>query len=880
MRPEHWLFTIPLRLRSLFRWAQADQELDDELRDHLERKTEEYVAQGMTQEQAHCRARLDLGGIEQAKEKCREARRVNWIQDLIQDLRYGLRTLRKSLGFAAAAVLILGLGIGANTAVFSVVNAVLLKPLPYREPGRIVTLSNVVRTPAGANALAKLISLPDFQDWHDQSTVFDAMAYYGTRRVSVTVGTSAEYARLTRVTREFFRVFEVQPFAGRLFTADEEKVGAGAVLVSSPYARQHFVEPSRALGQVLRVLDRPWTVVGVLPQAFDFPDGTDIWFPATAVATPSVTQRTANNNRAIGRLKRDVTLPEASAEMTSIARRLEQAYPLSNSGKGVALTPLLDDTVGDTGAMLYLLLGAVGLVLLIACANVATLLLAKATGRAHEIAIRAALGASRARIVRQLLVEGLVLAIIAGVVGLVVAVWGTRALVAIAPAGVPRLAQAGVDGTVLTFTLCVCTLVSVLFALPPALHVSQVDTNDSLQASAGRTVVGGRGRKVRDALVIAEIALTVVVLTGGGLLVRSLLALQHVSLGFRPEHVLAMEATPQNRQRSKALFTGLLSDVSVLPGVVAVGAINAPPGNVDSTSAYWIDHLPKELNFATAPPTVMSVVAPGTFNALGIPLRRGRDFREGDTADAPRAAIINESLARQAFGHDDPLGRVIFCAFDSLEPMTIVGVVGDVRQYGPAREASPECYLPYLQHDFNNGTLSIVVRTSGDPGLLADTMRQKAHERSPDVSVKATTMEVLVGEHFAAPRFRAILVALFGAVALSLALAGIYGVMAYAVGQRSNEFGLRIALGASTGSVLRLVLGQGLALACIGLALGLAASIAGTRLLKSMLFQVQPNDPATFVAVATLLTVVALLACYMPARRATRVDPMVALRYE
>jgi putative ABC transport system permease protein len=372
----------------------------------------------------------------------------------------------------------------------------------------------------------------------------------------------------------------------------------------------------------------------------------------------------------------------------------------------------------------------------------------------------------------------------------------------------------------------------------------------------------------------------VVLLTGGGLLVRSLLALQQVSLGFRPEHVLAMETTPQNRQRSWALFTGLLSDVSVLPGVVAVGAINAPPGNVDSTSTYWIDHLPKELNLLTGPSTVMSVVAPGTFNALGIPLRRGRDFREGDTADAPRAAIINETLARQAFRHDDPLGHVIFCAFDSLEPMTIVGVVGDVRQYGPAVEASPECYLPYLQHGFNNATLSIVVRTSGDPGLLADTMRQKAHERSPDVSVKATTMEVLVGEHFAAPRFRAILVALFGAVALSLALAGIYGVMAYTVAQRSREIGLRMALGATAQNVVWMMLRRGIQIVAVGLLIGLVGAAASARLLRTMLFQVRPNDPLVYLAVAVLLGLVALVASYVPARRASKIDPLVALRQE
>lgn len=799
------------------------------------------------------------------------------IDALRQDFGYAWRGLRRSPGFSLLCIGILAVGIGANTAVFSVVNAVVLKPLPYPEPQRIVTLSNV-RTSVARDALAKLISVPDFQDWHDQSTVFDAMAYYGTRRVSVRVGASAEYARLTRVTREFFRVFDVQPVAGRPFTADEDKVGAGVVLISSAYARRYFTEPSRAVGQVLRIFDRPWIILGVLPDPFDFPDGTDIWFPATSIASPSVTNRSSNNNRAIGRLKPGITLPEARAEMTAIAKRLEQAYPQSNSGKGIALTPLLDDAVGDTGATLYLLLGAVGVVLLIACANVATLLLARATGRAPEIAVRVALGAGRFRIVRQLLVEGLVLAISGGFVGLVLALWGTRALVAIAPADVPRLAQAGVDTTVLSFTLCVCTVVSVLFALPPALQASQVDTDNSLQAFAGRTVVGGRGRRLRDALVVAEIALTVVLLAGGGLLVRSFIALHDVSLGFRPEHVLTMEATSQNTQRAKAFFAGLLTDVSVLPGVIAVGAVSAPPGHVDSTSTYWIDHLPKELDVAAGPPAVMSVVAPGTFNALGIPLRRGRDFREGDTAGAPRAAVINESLARQAFGNGDPLGRVIFCAWDSLEPMTIVGVVGDVRQYGPAHEASPECYLPYQQHDFNNATLSLVVRTAGDPRLLAETLRQKAHERSPDVSVKVTTMDVLVGEHFAAPRFRAILVALFGTVALTLALAGIYGVMAYTVAQKSREIGLRMALGATAQDVLWMVLRRGIQIVAVGLVIGLVGAASMTRLLTAMLFETKPNDGITYASVVALLAVMSTLAVYLPARRSSKIEPLIALR--
>ena len=862
----------------VLRRDRFEDAMADEMRTHLEMRIEDLVSAGTPRSRAERQALIEFGSIEGAKEDCREARGASFIDSLHQDVRYVLRGFHRSPGFALLCIGIMALGIGANTAVFSVVNAVLLKPLPYRDPDRIVTLSYTMNRAITLNALKKQIAVPDFRDWHDQSTVFEAMAYYGTRRASVMSGPAAEYARVTRPSPEFFPVLGVQPIVGRLFTPDEEKVGGGAAVVSSSYARQHFGEPSQAVGQTLRFFNRSVPIVGVLPQGFTFPEGTDIWFPATAVADPSATIRTANNYRAIGRLKHEVTLQRAGAETASIARRLEQAYPQSNSGKGIALTPLLDDTVGDAGTMLYFLLGAVGLVLLIACANVATLLLAKATGRAHEMAIRAALGAKRSRIIRQLLVEGLVQAVIAGGVGLVVAVWGTRALVAIAPGSVPRLADAGVDGRVLAFTLLVSTAVTVLFALPPALHLSRIDANGPLQAAAGRTVMGGRGGRLRDALAIAEIALTVVLLAAGGLLVRSLLALQHVSLGFSPEHVLAMEATVP-RQGANEFFTRLLADVSTLPGVVAAGATMAPPGRVDSDGSYYIDRLPKEMNMASAPHTVLSVVAPGTFTALGIPLRRGRDFQDGDTSEAPRTAIINDALVRQAFRDSDPLGRAIFCPWDSSDPMTIVGVVGDVRQYGPAHEASPECYLPYLQHA-STGTLSIVVRTSGDPGLLAEAMRQKARERSPEVSVKSTTMDILLADHFAAPRFRAILVALFGAVALSLALAGIYGVMAYTVAQRSREIGLRMALGATAGNVVWMMLRRGTQLVAVGLLVGLLGAAATTRLLTAMLFEIKPSDGITYVSVVALLGVMSTLAIYLPARRSSKIEALVALRTE
>jgi predicted permease len=418
--------------------------------------------------------------------------------------------------------------------------------------------------------------------------------------------------------------------------------------------------------------------------------------------------------------------------------------------------------------------------------------------------------------------------------------------------------------------------------LPPALHASRLDVHEPLRGGATRTVLGGRAGRLRESLVIAEIALTVVLLAGGGLLIKSLIALQRVSLGFHPEHVLVMETTlptggPEGR-KANAFFSGLLADVSVLPGVLAVGATMAPPGHVEAGGAYWIDHLPKGLNSPGARPMITSVMAPGTLAALGVPLTRGRDFREGDTRQTPGVAIINEALAREAFSGADPIGRTIYCAFDSTAPLTIIGVAGDVRQYGPAKAPAPECILSSLQHAFNNTTLSIVVRTSVDPASLADTMRRKARARAAEVSVRLTTMEALLDEHLATPRFRALLLGLFGAIALCLAITGVYGVMAYIVSQRASEMGLRVALGASPGDVLRLLLGRGLRLAAAGLGIGLLCAIAATRLLARLLFEVTPNDAMIYVFAIALLGSVSMLAIYIPARRSAKIDPLVALR--
>jgi predicted permease len=796
------------------------------------------------------------------------------------DLKYALRSLLKNPGFTVLAVIVMALGIGANTAVFSVVNAVLLRPLPYKNPERIVTVANLWKQ---TGRIGGTSSAPDFHDWHDQSTAFEAMADYAGWSTSVMVGNgAAEYAEAAQVSPEFFRVFGAEPVSGRLFTAEEWTKGASAV-VGQGYAQSHFGDISNALGQTLRIYEKPYTVVGVMPPGFDFPNKAQIWL---TMDNDSSEHRSANNFRVVGRLKAGVSIQEAQAQMTPIGDRLSKAYPDSNGNRNIAVTGMRDRLVKDVRTTLYLLLGAVGVVLLISCANMANLLLAKATSRTREIAIRAAVGAGRGRIIRQLITESVLLALVAGAAGLILAILGANALAAIAPSNVPRLADARlIDTWVLAFTLGISVVASLLFGLVPALTAARIDLNDALKLGGSKAVVGGGAGKLRSAIVVAEIALSVVLLAGAGLLIKSFFALNNVSLGYRTDHLLLMEAdvpssSLEDARRATRFYKDLFQDITQIPGVIAVGAAGVAPGRTGSNGGYYVDNRPEHSGIDLDRQALFSVVAPQTFSTLGVRVLRGRDFNETDQYDAPFTVIINETMAKKAFPGQDPLGHLLLCGLDSPMSMTIVGVVADMRNSGPAAPPGAEMFMPYEQHPRPSTNLTVLVRTNAEPVALSSVLRKKVQERSTEVPVKFSTMDALLAEDVAAPRFRTLLFLVFAGLAVCLAMAGVYGVMAYVVGQRLNEIGLRMALGASQGDVLRMVLKQGLALAGAGVVLGLAGAVAATRLLTSFLFEVKPGDPVTYLGVAVLLALVAMAASYLPARRATRIDPLAALRQE
>ena len=803
------------------------------------------------------------------------------MDNLWQDVRYGIRTLLRQPGFAATAILTLALGIGATTAIFSVVNAVVLRPLPFPDPDRIVVVTN---TNLKTGARNTTVSGPDFRDWREQSRSFEALSYYTSGETSVTVNGASEYATATRITPGFFRVIGATANVGRLLTGEEEQPGGPlAAVITDKYWRRQFGADPRALGATITFGQRAYTIVGVTDARY--PAATDI-YSAELVAPPQES-RSAHNYRALARIGGTVSLAQAQAEMTGIAARLSQQYPVSNADKGVAVVPLQEVVVGDTRQTLFVLLAAVAFVLLIACANVANLLLARATARGRELVVRAAVGAGRMRLIRQMLTESVVLALFAATGGVIIARWGVSALLALAPADLPRLAEVTVDGTALAFALGISLLSSLIFGLAPAWHVSRVDLADGLRQGGKGSSLGMRGGWARKAFVVTEIALAVALVMGAGLLGRSLIALANVDMGFEAEKLVVLRtvvpvAGRPDFPRAIATYRGVLEELRATPGVVAASGVTSLPTAVRSNGGYWIQGGPgPEVLGMKSPQAVFNVITPDYFKTLQVPLVKGRDFNDGDRLEAPRVALVNEQLVKDAFPGVDPVGLTIRAGLDGLEPMTIIGIVKDIRTRGPARPVQAELFMPYEQHQGPATSLNIVIRTdAADPMTLGATAARQIRSRSPEVPVRVETMDMTMASATSAPRFRTMLLVVFAAVALLLAVAGVYGVMAYTVNQRVPEIGLRVALGASPSDVMQLVLREGALLVMIGLAVGALLSYAAVQFISGLLFGVSARDPLVFAAVSGLVAMAALFACLIPGRRALRVDPLIALRAE
>ncbi|HEU0175927.1 MAG TPA: ABC transporter permease [Blastocatellia bacterium] len=809
------------------------------------------------------------------------------MQTLWQDLQYGARMLLKKPGFTLIAVITLTLGIGANTAIFSVVNAVVLRPLPYRDPDRLVYVYRmqppVERSP---------VSIPAFLDFAAQQQVFESFAAHFGETFNLTDIDEAERVIGRRVTANFFALFGVSPARGRFFLpADDNADSARVAVISEGLWRRRFGGDDRVVGQTIKLNGEAHTVVGVAPPHFQFPRRVEIWTPARLVGRGG--DRTSNFLMMIGRLKDGVPKDQAQAQMNQIAAALARQYS-SHNKLSILISPMLEEQVRDIRTALWVLLGAVGFVLLIACANVANLLLARASARRKELAVRTALGASRFRIVRQLLTESVLLALLGGASGILLASWGVDLLVATAPANLPRVSEARIDMWALGFTLLISLMTGFVFGLAPAWQSSKAGLNEVLKEGARGAGVSLSQAWLRRALVIAEIALSLVLLVGASLLIGSLKRLAQVNPGFETNNLLTADinyprrpasAYPKgedgDRQRLQErgdFLRAIEQKVAALPGVQSVGVINDLPVTGDSASAgsFRIEGDPN-VNWANDPQAEWKSVTPNYFNAIGIPLLKGRAFGERDTSQSPATILINETLARRFFPGDDPIGKRLI-AFNS--PREVVGVVGDARQGALNLPPSPEIYFPNMQRAFGQ-QVSLVVRTSVDPASLSEAVRRAAQSVNPDAPVfRVRTMREVIAGSIAQERFNTTLMALFAVVAMLLAAIGLYGVMAFSVTQRTLEIGIRVALGAQSADVLRLVIRQGLRLVTLGVALGLMAALALTRLMKNLLFEVSATDPMTFAGVAALLALVALVACWIPARRATKVDPMIALRCE
>jgi putative ABC transport system permease protein len=883
------LYTFAMRLRSLFRRTDKDQKPDQERSVRVAQKTEQYIANRLAWQKARRMAPPEVERVVESTQMCRETRRMSWIRDFVQDLRYSVRMLRKSPGFASVAVTTLALGIGANTAIFSIVNAVLLQPFPYPDPNQLVLIFDV---PLNQPDALSGISYRDFTECREQNRVFSEMAGNSFHDLTLTGAGEPSIVNTADVTPQIFPLLGAKPLAGRTLLPEDGKEGAAPVaVVSENLWHSRFGSDPALIGQSITLDMRQFTVIGILPASFRYPDGgprQDVWISVAQdpLFGPRLSQPGSRVLAGIGRLKPGVSLAQAQAEMNTLGTRLANDFPAEDSGLTIRIEAYRQFVAGNMRSPLLVLLGAVGLVLLLACANIANLLLSRATSRAREIAVRIALGAGRARIVRQLMTESVLLGLLGGVAGVGLAVWGVWSLRPFLPSDVILINSIHVGGSVLVFALLLSLIAALAFGLAPALLATPSNLQANIKEGGERASQRG-GQQARSFLAVAEVALAMVLLVAGGLLIRSFALVTSVNPGFDPNNVTEAEVSlPQfeysTPQQWTAFSNELLERLHAQPGL-RDSALAAPlPMDRQGEAAFAFSIVgDAPLPPGKSPTADYATVSPDYFRMMRIPLLKGRFFSDQDSPSSPKVAIISETLVRRYFPNQDPLGRQMRFGFppNSNVSREVVGIVGDVRDVALSRKPGPMMYVPFAQAPLYGG--EVVVRSSLNASSVTAGIRQAVH--AIDKNLPVTDIESLndvLGKSISQERFRTFLLALFSAVALVLAAVGIFGVISYSASQRTHEIGIRIALGAERGDVLRLILGQGTKLAFFGLGIGVVAAFLLTRLMSSLLYSVSATDPVTFASVTMILLSVALVACYIPARRAMRVDPMVALRHE
>jgi predicted permease len=873
----------------LARRKKMERELEKELRFHLDEHVSNLIAQGNAPDIARRNARLALGGPEQVKEKCRDARGTRWLEDLVQDFQYALRTLRQRPGFAAIAILTLALGSGTTTVMFTVINSVLLKPLAYSEADRLVTLHG--KTDKYGEQWG--FSYPEFHDYQSTSRTLGSLAAWTYGGGTVTKPGEAEYLFGRQVSSGLFSVLGVPLLEGREFLPQEDQPGASPVAVISYSLRQRrFGGRPEAIGQQLVVDAKSYTIVGIAPAGFRLDGEADVYTPLGQSTEPRIQLRGAFFLHVLGRLQSNVTLAQAQTEMSVIARRLAVQYPENNQGRGMAVHPLRDEVVGDVRPTLWLLLGAVSLILLIACVNVASLLLARAVSRERELAMRVALGARRGRLVRQCLTESGVLGLFGGALGILLAFVGVHPFVSLWPGSLPRAGDVRLDLRVLLFALGVSLLCSLLFGLAPALRAPARELERALRG--GARSLGGSTRRLHSVFVVAEVALAVVLLVSAGILGRTLLRLLSLDPGFNTRNVLAAHvalspAVLANPSKARAAWEDILDRARRLPGVQSVALADVVPMRVGEDSVgYWVTPVPPPPD--QTPLALTSIVTPDYLKVMGIPVRRGRFLNEQDRIGHELVVVIDDNLAQHAFAGSDPVGKRIWLQGLSSDPIQIVGVVGHVRHWGLAGDdqsrVRDQIYCSFYQLPdplvpFLSSVMSITVRTNITPLSVVEPLRQALRGPAGDQALyDVHSMDDLASASLDRQRFLLWLFGLFAVLALLLACIGIYGVLTYLTNQRVPEIGLRMALGATTGSVVRLILGQSLGMIFVGIGAGVLGALPAGRLLQHLVDGTRPTDPSTFAIMIPILLAAALCASFIPARRASRVDPMNALRQE